>query len=62
METLAAVGGCGSNEGHRVGLSRNKVKANDMCAQDLLNALGVNAPVTGSLRVWQLYRDKDKGK
>jgi len=59
---LAAVGRCGLNEGCGVGLSHNKVEANDMCAQDLLNALGVNAPVAGSLRVQQLYGDKGKGK
>ena len=33
-----------------------------MCVQDLLNTQGVNAPVAGSLRVWQPYGDKDKGK
>ena len=59
METKAAVDGCGSNKGCGVGLSHNEVKANNMCAQDLLNARGVNAPVAGSLRVRQLYGDKD---
>ena len=33
-----------------------------MYAQDLMNAQGVNAPVAGSLRVWQPYGDKDKGQ
>ncbi len=41
-------------------MSCNKVKADDMCAQDLSNTKGVNVPVAGSLRVWQLYGDKDK--
>jgi len=50
------------NKDHGVGLSCDKVKADDMCAQDLLNAQGVNAPVTGSLRVQQPYGDKDEGK
>jgi len=48
------------NEGRRVDSSRSKVKANDMCAQDLLNARGVDAPVAGSLRVRQPYGDKDE--
>jgi len=43
-------------------LSCNKVEAKDVCAQDLLNAQSVNAPVTGSLRVQQPCGDKDKGK
>jgi len=62
METKAAVDGCGSNKGCGVDLSHNKVKANDMCAQDLSNAQGVDAPVAGSLRVRQPYGDKDKGE
>ncbi len=33
-----------------------------MCAQDLSNAQGVNAPVAGSLMVWQPYADKDEGE
>jgi len=33
-----AVGGCGSNCAHRVDWSCNKVEANDMCAQNLMNA------------------------
>ncbi len=60
METKAAVDGCGSNEGCRVGSSHNEVKANDMCAQGLSNARSVNALVTGSLRVQQLYGVKDE--
>ncbi len=32
---------------------------NDVCTQDHSNARGVNAPVTGSLRVRQPYGDKD---
>jgi len=31
-----------------------------MCAQDPSNAQGVDAPVAGSLRVRQLYGDKDE--
>ena len=31
-----------------------------MCAQDLSNTQGVNAPVAGSLRVRQPYGDEDK--
>jgi len=48
------------NKGCRVDSSCNKVKANDVCAQDLSNAQGVDAPVAGSLRVQQPYGDKDK--
>jgi len=33
-----AVDGCGLNGGHRISRSCNKVKANGMCAQDLMNA------------------------
>ncbi len=58
----SAVGGCGLNEGHGVGSSHNKGKANSMCAQDLSNARDVDAPVAGSLRVRQPYRDKDEGQ
>ena len=50
------------NEGCRVGSSRNKVEADDVCAQDLSNTQSVDALVAGSLRVQQLYGDKDKGK
>ena len=56
------VGGCGSNKGRRVGSSRNKVEADDVCAQDLSNAQSVDALVAGSLRVRQPYGDKDKRK
>jgi len=47
-------------QGHRVGSSRNKVEADDVCAQDPSNARGVDAPVAGSLRVQQPYGDKDE--
>ena len=60
METKAAVDGCGSKKGRGVGSSHNEVKANDVCAQDLSNTQGVNAPVAGSLRVRQLYGDEDE--
>jgi len=60
VETEAAVGGCGSNKGCGVGSSRNKVEANNMCAQDLSNARDVDALVAGSLRVQQPYGDKDE--
>jgi len=48
------------SKGCRVDSSYSGVKANNMCAQDLSNAWGVDAPVAGSLRVWQLYGDKDE--
>ena len=41
-------------------MSCNKVEANDVCAQDPSNAQSVDAPVAGSLRVRQLYGDKDE--
>ena len=50
------------NKGCGVDSSHNKVKANNVCAQDLSNAQGVDALVTGSLRVRQPYGDKDKVK
>ena len=56
----SAVGGCGSNEGCRVDLSYSEVKANNAYAQDPSNTQGVDAPVTGSLRVRQPYGDKDE--
>jgi len=56
------VGGCGSNEGCGVGSSCNKVKANDMCAQDLSNAQSVDAPVAGSLSVRNCMETKTKGE
>ena len=43
-------------------MSHNKVKADNMCAQDLSNTQDVNALVAGSLRVRQPYGDKDKVK
>ena len=33
-----------------------------MCAQGLTNAQGADAPVAGSLSVWQLFGDKDEGE
>ncbi len=50
------------NKGHRVDSSRNKVEADDVCAQDLSNAQDVNALVAGSLRVQQPYGDKERGE
>ena len=40
--------------GHGISWSHNKVKANDVCAQNLTNTQVVNAPAAGSLRVRQL--------
>ena len=48
------------SEGHGVDSSRNKVEANNVCAQDPSNTQSADALVAGSLRVWQPYGDKDK--